>query len=170
MADGRGLSRGFYEKYFNIFTPSAVYRSIVPQESTLNASSVETGTFGFTHLMDLSPAEVTFVANSSFFEKLMFYVMTQDRQYLDEIVNLVTEIEDGDIQIESGKVRAITRMLLAPSKSGSEFLKRKSATGPTDAPFEALVVSHEDRFLSNITLLHSAYTFIPLSRAPPVIN
>lgn len=99
----------------------------------------------------------------------MFSVMTQDRQYLDEIVNLM-EVEDGDLQIERGKVRAVTRMLLTPSKSGCKFLRRKLATGPKDSPYEALVVSHEDRLLSNITLLHSMYTYIPQSRAPPVIN
>lgn len=167
-AVGRGLSRGSFEKYFNIFTPEVIYRSIMPQESTTGASSFWSGTFGFTHLIDLSPAEVTFLANSSFLERLMFSVKTQGRQYLDDIVNLVMEVEDGDVQIESGKVRAVTRMLLTPSKSGSEILRRKLAIGPKHAPFEALVVSHEDRLLSNITLLNSAYTFIPQSRAPPI--
>ncbi|XP_056696055.1 chromatin-remodeling ATPase INO80 isoform X2 [Spinacia oleracea] len=165
---GRGISRGSFEKYFNIFTPDVIYRSIIPQESTTDASSAGCGTFSFTHLIDLSPSEVTFLANSSLLERLMFSVKTQNRQYLDDIVNLVMEVEDGDPQIERGKVRAVTRMLLTPSKSGSEILRRKSATGPKHSPFEELVVSHEDRLLSNIALLHSAYTFIPRSRAPPI--
>ncbi|KAL2923492.1 Chromatin-remodeling ATPase INO80 [Bienertia sinuspersici] len=167
-AAGRGVSRGTFEKYFNLFTPNTIYRSIIPRESTINAPSIGSGTFGFTHLIDLSPMEVTFVANCSFLERLMFSIMIQDRQYLDEVVNLFTEVEDDGLQIETGKVRAITRMLLTPSKSGSKFLRRKFVTGSKDASFEALVVSHEDRLLSNITLLHSAYTFIPQSRAPPI--
>ncbi|XP_021724191.1 DNA helicase INO80-like [Chenopodium quinoa] len=167
-AVGRGLSRGSFEKYFNIFTPDVIYRSIIPREDATDVASIRSGAFGFTHLIDLSPAEVAFLANSSFLERLMFSVKTQERQYLDDIVNLVTEVEDGDLQIEIGKVRAVTRMLLTPSKSGSGILRRKLATGPNHAPFEELVVSHEDRLMSNIALLHSAYTFIPQSRAPPI--
>lgn len=165
---GHGLSKGFFEKHFNIFTPEAIYRSVLPQESAMVMSSVRSGTFGFTHLMDLSPAEVTFLANSYFMERLMFSLRRPECQSLDEIVDLFLEVEDDGLQIERGKVRAVTRMLLTPSKSQSRFLKRKFATGPSMAPFEALVVSHEDRFLLNISLLHSTYTFIPKSRAPPI--
>lgn len=67
-----------------------------------------------------------------------------------------------------GKVRAVTRMLLMPSRSETNVLRRRFATGPGDSPFEALVTSYPDRLLSNIKLLHSTYTFIPRARAPPV--
>ncbi|CAO2831684.1 unnamed protein product [Amaranthus hypochondriacus] len=166
---GRGLSRGCFEKYLNIFTPSSVYRSIIPQENSTNASSVTSETFGFTRLMGLSPEEVSFLANSSFLEKLMFAMTTQDRQYFYEAVDLM-DVKDGDIQIERGKVSAVIRMLLTPGKSASMSLRRKFATGPKDAPFESLVVDHEDRFMSNISLLHSTYTYIPQSRAPPIVS
>ena len=166
-AAGRGLSRGCFEKYLNIFTPSSVHRSIIPQANSTNAPSVTSETFGFTRLMGLSPEEVSFLANSSFLEKLMFAMSTQDRRYFYEAVDLM-DVKDGDIQIERGKVSAVIRMLLTPGKSASMSLRRKFATGPKDAPFESLVVDHEDRFMSNISLLHSTYTYIPQSRAPPV--
>lgn len=167
-ADGRGLNRGVFEKYFNIFNPEAIYQSMLPRGSNMVASSVRSGTFGFTRLLDLSPTEVTFLANGSFMERVMFSIMRQEGQYLDDAVDMLMEVEDNGLQIERGKVRAVTRMLLAPSKRGNRFLRRKLATGASDAPFEALVISHEDRLLSNITLLHSTYTFIPKSRAPPI--
>ncbi|KAH9613368.1 hypothetical protein KSS87_004845 [Heliosperma pusillum] len=167
-SNGRGLSRGSFEKYFNIFTPKAIYQSTFPQESSKVSSSVRSGTFGFTHLIDLSPAEVTFLANCSFLERLMFSMKTWERKYLDDIIDMLMETEDDDLHVERMKVRAVTRMLLTPSKTKTSFLGRKLATGPSDDPFEALVISHEDRLLSNVSLLHSTYTVIPRSRAPPI--
>ncbi|CAH1419801.1 unnamed protein product [Lactuca virosa] len=52
--------------------------------------------------------------------------------------------------------------------TGSPVFKRRLATGPTDDPFEALVISHQDRLVSNVRLLHSAFFFIPQIRAPPI--
>ncbi|KAL3531704.1 hypothetical protein ACH5RR_005225 [Cinchona calisaya] len=46
-------------------------------------------------------------------------------------------------------------------------LLRRHATGPEDAPFESLVMPHQDRILSSIKLLHSTYSYIPRARAPP---
>lgn len=130
----------------------------------------QSGTFGFTHLMDLSPAEVTFLANGSCLEQLLFSIVRWDRQFLDGIVDSIMEsIDDPESgSLEQGKVRAVTRMLLMPSISQTNLLRRKLATGPGDAPFEALVIPQQERLQLNVGLLHSAYTFIPRTRAPPV--
>lgn len=140
------------------------------QGDNLRHSYCQSGTFGFTHLMDLSPAEVTFLANGSCLEQLLFSIMRWDRQFLDGIVDFVTESiygpENGPHEL--GKVRAVTRMLLMPSISQTDLLRRKLATGPGDAPFEALVIPQQERLQLNVGLLHSAYTFIPRTRAPPV--
>lgn len=103
-------------------------------------------------------------------ERLLFSAMGLNRRFLDEILDLM-ECKDDDIQwdhIGKEKVRAVTRMLLLPSKSENNLLSKRLATGPTDAPFEALIMPYQDRLLSDIKLLHSVYSFIPRTRAPPV--
>ncbi|KAI7739904.1 hypothetical protein M8C21_011145 [Ambrosia artemisiifolia] len=146
-----GLGRGLFEKHFNIFTSENVHVSTLKEKD---------GAFGFTRLIDLSPAEVSFLANASLTEKLLFSIVTWDRQFLDELVDLMmrTEnIQDNDNEfknIGTEKVRAITRMLLLPSKS--------------NVSFDNLVVPHQDRLASNVRLLHSTFSFIPKTRAPPV--
>lgn len=163
-------SREFIEKHFNIFSPENVFRSMVAQGNTLNGSFAGTETFGFAHLIDLSAAEITFLATGSFMERVLFTIMNWDRKYLDGMLDMFMEAESDDIcsQIGSEKVRAVTRMLFIPSKAETTLLGRRLATGPWDVPNEALVLSHQDRLLSNIRLLHSAYSFIPTTRAPPV--
>ncbi|XP_077252538.1 DNA helicase INO80-like protein isoform X2 [Tasmannia lanceolata] len=169
-AFGQNVQIGTFAKLFNIFSPDNVYRSILPQDTCLDGSSVNSGTFGFARLVDLSPDEVTFLAKGSIFERLLFSVSRWDRQFLDEILDLFMETEGDDLAyLEKGKVRAVTRMLLLPTKSESNLLRRKLATGPPHAPYEALVISHQDRLLSNIRMLHSVYAFIPPARAPPII-
>ncbi|KAK7244510.1 hypothetical protein RIF29_39333 [Crotalaria pallida] len=165
-AIGRGISRESFQKHFNIFRPETVYRSVFS-----NDMYVKSGNFGFTHLIDLSPQEVTFLATGSFMERLLFSMMRWEQNSLDEVVDLLTETIDDDPEcshLEQGKVRTVTRMLLAPSRSETKMLQRKLPTGPCCAPFEALVVSHQDRLFSNARLLHSAYSYIPRSRAPPI--
>ncbi|CAN1256186.1 Chromatin-remodeling ATPase INO80 [Linum perenne] len=151
-----GVYRELFLKQFNIFSAENVQAS---------------GTFGFTRLIDLSPTEVAFLATGSLMEKLLFSMMRWDRQFLDGILDVIMDELDTDPlcrQLDAGKVRAVSRMLLIPSRSQTSVLRRKLATGPIDAPFEALVVSHQDRLMSNIEVLHSTYTFIPKSRAPPI--
>jgi len=131
----------------------------------------KSGNFGFTHMIDLSPQEVTFLATGSFMERLLFSMMRWEQKFIDEAVDFLTETIDDDPEcsyLEKEKVRAVTRMLLVPSRSETLVLQKKLQTGPSHAPFEALVVPHQDRVLSNARLLHSAYTYIPQSRAPPV--
>lgn len=131
----------------------------------------KSGAFGFTRLIDLSPAEVSFLGNGFLIERLLFSVMRWDRQFLDGIVDLMMETEDDDTEcknIGNEKVKAVTRMLLLPSKSETNALRRRLPTGPGDAPFETLVLPHQDRLASNVRLLHSAFSFIPKTRAPPV--
>ncbi|XP_022925143.1 DNA helicase INO80-like isoform X2 [Cucurbita moschata] len=163
---------GYLQKHFNIFSSENVYRSIFMQGDYLRQSYRQSGTFGFTHLMDLSPAEVMFLANGSFLERLLFSITRWDRQFLDEIVGFIMEsIDDDDPEngsLEQGKVRAVTRLLLMPSISQTNLLRRKLATGPGDAPFEALIIPQRERLQSNVGLLHAAYTFIPRIRAPPI--
>ncbi|KAL1330464.1 hypothetical protein AAHE18_12G111300 [Arachis hypogaea] len=99
---GHGVCRESFQKHFNIFTPENIYRSMISEGVVVNS-----GNFGFTRLVDLSPQE-TFLWRPQF------------------------------------------------------------ATGPTCDPFEALVISHQHRLLSNARLLHAAYTYIPPTRAPPI--
>lgn len=90
---------------------------------------------------------------------------------MDELLDSLMETMDDDLSgnnINTGKTRAVTRMLLMPSKVETNLLKRRLGAGPTRPSIDALVMSHQDRLLSNIKLLHSAYTFIPKARAPPV--
>ncbi|KAK6127289.1 hypothetical protein DH2020_038952 [Rehmannia glutinosa] len=168
---GERLSRGSLEKLFNIFSPENIYYSTRQQDYILDGHSGQSGTFGFSRFIDLSPGEVSFVATSSSMERLLFSVMRSDRQFLDGILDLLMESNDDDIycaHIGKEKVRAVTRMLLLPSKSETNLLRRKLATGPVDAPFEALIMPYEDRLLSDINILHSVYSFIPRTRAPPI--
>lgn len=164
-------SREFIEKHFNIFSPANVFRSMVAHGNSINGSFAGSETFGFARLIDLSAAEITFLATGSFMERVLFTIMNRDRKYLDGMLDMFMEAESDDSicsQIGSDKVRAVTRMLLIPSKAETALLRRRLATGPWDVPNEALVLSHQDRLLSNIRLLHSAYSFIPTTRAPPV--
>ncbi|XP_010269671.1 PREDICTED: DNA helicase INO80 isoform X2 [Nelumbo nucifera] len=169
---GHGIQRESLQKLFNIFSTENVYHSVLPEDEASDESSLlKSGTFGFTHLMDLSPEEFAFQANGSFMERLLHSIMTCDRQFLDDMLDLFMESEADDIQysyLERGTVRAVTRMLLMPSRSESRLLRRKLATGPGHAPYEALVVSHQDRLAENTKLLHSTYAFIPRARAPPI--
>ncbi|KAM7505400.1 hypothetical protein LguiB_004304 [Lonicera macranthoides] len=166
-----GVSGELFRKSFNIFSPENVYRSMLAQDSGSDGSSSKSGTFGFAHLIDLSPAELTFLAAGSCLERLLFSILRWGRQFLDGLLDSLMETEGDDLDFSNigrEKVRAVTRMLLMPSKSDTDLLRRRLATGPRDAPYEALVISHEDRSLSNIRLLHSTYSFIPKTRAPPV--
>lgn len=168
---GHGVSRELFEKYFNIFSPENIHSSILRQTQKSDDYYVKSGTFGFTRMIDVSPMETSFLATCSLLEKLLFSIIRWDRLFLDEMLDLLMESEDGDIyynDIGRDKVRAVTRMLLLPSKSETNLLKRRLETGLGDAPFEALVMPHQDRLLSNIDLLHSVYSFIPRARAPPV--
>ncbi|KAL1225590.1 Chromatin-remodeling ATPase INO80 [Cardamine amara subsp. amara] len=168
---GRGISRESFLKHFNIYSPEYILRSIFPSDSGVNQVVSGSGAFGFSRLMDLSPSEVGYLALCSVMERLLFSIMRWERQFLDELVDSLMEFTDDDLSgdsIKRDKTKAVTRMLLMPSKVETNFLKRRLGTGPTRPSFEALVISHQDRLLSNIKVLHSAYTFIPKARAPPI--
>jgi len=97
--------------------------------------------------------------------------MQWNRNYTDEIMDAFLDSEDPDIQSsqnDSTKVHAVARLLLSSTKAKPSLLRTKIGTGPSDSPYEALVLSHRDRLASNIRLLRSAYAFIPPARAPPV--
>ncbi|XP_020226149.1 chromatin-remodeling ATPase INO80 [Cajanus cajan] len=164
-AVGYGVCRESFLKCFNIFSPENVHRSIFSEDI------VKSGNFGFTHLMGLSPQEVGFMATGSFMERVLFSMMRWEQKFLDEALDFLIEATVGDPEcsyLEKDKVRAVSRMLLLPTRYETKFLQKKFATGPTNAPFEALVVPHQDRILSNARLLHSTYTYIPPTRAPPI--
>ncbi|KAK1318380.1 DNA helicase INO80 [Acorus calamus] len=155
-------------KLFDIYLADNVHQSSVPRPDDILMKS---GTFGFTRLMDLSAEEVTFLAKCSVLERMIYSIKMWDRPFLDEILEMFMESE-GDLQychqLDEGKVRAVTRMLLMPKRSESNLLRRKLVMCLGDSPYEALVVSHHDRFISSIRLLHSIYAFIPKARAPPI--
>ncbi|KAJ6747529.1 HELICASE SRCAP-RELATED [Salix koriyanagi] len=133
-AIGCGVGRESFLKHFNIFSPENVYGSGFAQDNSSDRLLIKSGTFGFTHLMDLSPAEVAFLATSSFMERLLFSIMRQGQNFLDGIIDLLMEDDNGN-HLEKCK---------------------------------ALVNSHQDRLLSSTKLLHSTYTSIPRTRAPPI--
>uniref|UniRef100_A0A1D1YT28 Chromatin-remodeling ATPase INO80 n=1 Tax=Anthurium amnicola TaxID=1678845 RepID=A0A1D1YT28_9ARAE len=165
---GQNVQRESIERLFNIFSVENVYESTVPQDRNLDGFG-ESGAFGFIRLMYLSPAEVSFLAMASIFEKMLFSVLRWDKSFVDEMLDMFLESEfDNDEynNIAKEKVRAVSRMLLLPTKSKLSLLRRKLATGPSPAPFEALVNSHEDRFISSARLLHFTYAYIPKARAP----
>ncbi|XP_060183897.1 chromatin-remodeling ATPase INO80 isoform X1 [Lycium barbarum] len=167
---GKGLSKELFEKYFNIYSPENIHRSILHEVHESDVGYIRSGTFGFTRLIDMSPMEVSFSATGSFLEKLLFSIVKSNREFLDEFLDLM-ESEDDDpycSHLGRDKVRAVTRMLLLPSKSETDLLRTRLAAGSGDAPFEALVMEHQDRLLSNVNLLHSIYSFIPKTRAPPI--
>lgn len=170
LSGGRhGITRELFEKHFNIFSPVNIYQSIFKQDEQRSFTKDEA--FGFTRFIGLSPAETSFIANASLMERLLFSIVSWNSGVLDEVVDLILESDDNDVgcdHIGKEKVRAVTRMLLVPSKSETNVLRRGLATGPPDTPFEALVLSHEDRLASDVRLLHSAFSFIPSTRAPPV--
>ncbi|XP_008811751.2 chromatin-remodeling ATPase INO80-like [Phoenix dactylifera] len=168
---GNGIPHESFRRLFNMFSPDIIYQSTVPQYRCSNESCMITGAFGFTRLINLSLAEVSFLANCSVLERLVFSVMRWDRQFIDDLLDLFMYPEGDDLQynqLGKGTVRAVARMLLLPTKSEASLLRRRLATGPGDDPYEALVTSHQDRFISNIRLLHAVYTFIPRARAPPI--
>ncbi|KAL2483050.1 DNA helicase INO80 [Forsythia ovata] len=170
-AAGQGIRSASLQKYFNIFSAENVYHSIFQQDCIWDGTLVQSGTFGFSRLIDLSPVEVSFLATGSLMERLLFSVMKSERQYLDGMLDLLTENEDDDIHfahIGKEKVRAVTRMLQSPAKSDPILLTRTLSTGFGGPPFEALVMPHDDRLLSNVNLLHSVFSFIPRTRAPPI--
>lgn len=169
--DTRGVTREAFQRLFNIYSPDNIFRSIFSEGNKSSGLCVKSGTFGFTHLMDMSPQEVTFLATGSFMEQLLFSMVKWEQNFVSEVADLVTETIDDDPEcsyLEKGKVRAVIRMLLVPTRSETKIFQRKFATGPSHAPFEALVVPYQDRILSNARLLHSAYSYIPRTRAPPV--
>ncbi|XP_057770371.1 LOW QUALITY PROTEIN: chromatin-remodeling ATPase INO80 [Salvia miltiorrhiza] len=171
---GQYLSSKSIQKLFNIFSPENISSSSLQKDYSSDHNSGRSGAFEFSRFIDLSPAEVSFLATGSFMEILLFSIMRSDRQYLDTILDLLMESDDDDVHdiqhahIGTEKVRAVTRMLLLPSRSEKNVLRRKLATGPTDAPFEALIMTYQDRLLSDIKLVHSVYSFIPRTRAPPI--
>nr|XP_004236584.1 chromatin-remodeling ATPase INO80 [Solanum lycopersicum] len=167
---GQGVNKELFEKYFNIYSPENIHRSILQEIHESDVGYIRSGTFGFTRLVDMSPMEVAFSATGSLLEKLLFSIVRANRQFLDEILDLM-ESGDDDLccsHLGRDKVRAVTRMLLLPSKSEANFLRTRLATGPGDAPFEALAMEHQDRLLANVNLLNSIYSFIPRTRAPPI--
>lgn len=169
---GQGIQHEAFDRLLNIFSPDKIYYSTLPQYNCLSHECLESGAFGFTRLVDLSPTEVSFLASSSLLKRLSFSMIRWDRYAVDETIEAFIEAEGDHLEcsyaMEKGKVRAVARMLLMPTKSDAGFLRAKLATGSLDEPFEALAVSHQERLSSNIRLLRAAYAFIPTVRAPPV--
>ncbi|KAK4773038.1 hypothetical protein SAY87_028057 [Trapa incisa] len=162
-----GLHQEPFLKHFSIFSPNNVYNSTFTEEwEQLQCS----GAFGFTRLIELSPTEVAFLGIASFMERLLFSIVRWDRQCLEEIVDLLMETVDNDLANNIGreKVRAVSRMLLIPTRKENSLLARSYQTGHLESPSKSLVCSHQDRLLSNTRLLHSTHIYIPKTRAPPI--
>lgn len=160
-----GSAQGFKERWisnnFNIFSPANVNMSIFSLTADqLEPQAICGDGFGFTRLIDLSPSEVGYIARASVLERLLLSASKQDD--FDEL------LEEQVDQIDEARFRAVSRLLLLPMRSELAVLKKRLATGLADAPFEALVISHQKRFLANTGLLRSVNTFIPAVRAPQI--
>lgn len=166
-----GFPRGSFNRMFNIFMPSYIHQSAFPEAISPDNTVLSSGAFGFTRLINLSPVEASFVATCSLFNRLAFSAVQWNKKYIDELVDAFVDSESTDLQVTQNdvtKVRAVVRLLLSPTKAESSLLRTKTETGPNDNPYEALVLSHHERLVSNIRLLRSTYAFIPPARAPPV--
>ncbi|OEL33194.1 DNA helicase INO80, partial [Dichanthelium oligosanthes] len=169
--NGCGFRSGYLNRLFNIFLPSNIHCSAIPEANSSNESVLSSGAFGFTRLSNLSPVEASFLATASLFERLAFLAMQLNRNYTDEIMDAFLDSEGPDTQFnqnDATSIRAVARLLLSSTKAKPSLLRTKIETGPGDCPYEALVLSHHDRLASNIRLLRSAYAFIPPARAPPI--
>ncbi|PAN49661.1 hypothetical protein PAHAL_9G464500 [Panicum hallii] len=167
--NGCGFRSGYLNRLFNIFLPSNIHCSAIPEANSSNESVLSSGAFGFTRLSNLSPVEASFLATSSLFERLAFLAMQLNMKYTDEIMDAFVDSEGPRFsQIDATSIHAVGRLLLSSTKDIPSLLRTKIGTGPGDCPYEALVLSHHDRLASNIRLLRSAYAFIPPARAPPV--
>jgi DNA helicase INO80 len=167
--NGCGFRSGYLNRLFNIFLPSNIHCSAIPEANSSNESVLSSGAFGFTRLSNLSPVEASFLATSSLFERLAFLAMQLNMKYTDEIMDAFVDSEGSRFsQIDATSIHAVGRLLLSSTKDIPSLLRTKIGTGPGDCPYEALVLSHHDRLASNIRLLRSAYAFIPPARAPPV--
>ncbi|EPS73622.1 hypothetical protein M569_01128, partial [Genlisea aurea] len=168
----RKLSTSSLENHFNIFSPHNIYYSSTQQRRALDADAGEIGTFGFSRFIGLSPAEVSFAANGSFMERLLFSLARSDQQFLEMLSEQMMECRDHGSRcccgIGTEKAKSVARMLLLPNRTEMNLLRRRFATGPAGAPFESLITSDYDRILAHIKLLHSVYSFIPRTRAPPI--
>ncbi|CAL4922672.1 unnamed protein product [Urochloa decumbens] len=168
---GCGFRSGYLNRLFNIFLPSNIHCSAIPETNSSDMSVLSSGSFGFTRLSNLSPVEASFLATSSLFERLAFLAVQMNRNYTDEIMDAFIDSEGPNIQSsqnDGSRIRAAVRLLLSSTKTKPSLLRTKIGTGPGDCPYEALVLSHHDRLASNIRLLRSAYAFIPPARAPPI--
>uniref|UniRef100_A0A0E0K5K8 Chromatin-remodeling ATPase INO80 n=1 Tax=Oryza punctata TaxID=4537 RepID=A0A0E0K5K8_ORYPU len=168
---GCGFLYGSFNRMFNIFSPSYIHQSAFPEAISPNNTVLLSGAFGFTRLINLSPVEASFLATCSLFNRLAFSAVRWNKKYTDELVDIFLDSESTDLESTHNdvtKVRAVVRLLLSPTKVESSFLRTKIETGPSDSPYEALVLSHHERLVSNIRLLRSTYAFIPPARAPPI--
>ncbi|CAN6289438.1 unnamed protein product [Urochloa humidicola] len=166
-----GFRSGYLNRLFNIFLPSNIHCSAIPEANSSDMSVLSSGAFGFTRLSNLSPVEASFLATSSLFERLAFLAVQLNRNYTDEIMDAFIDSEGPNIQFsqnDGARICAVARLLLSSTKTKPSLLRKKIGTGPGDCPYEALVLSHHDRLASNIRLLRSAYAFIPPARAPPI--
>ncbi|KAG8063353.1 hypothetical protein GUJ93_ZPchr0003g17346 [Zizania palustris] len=168
---GCGFPCGSFNRMFNIFLPGYIHQSAFPESISTNNSVLSSGAFGFTRLINMSPVEASFLATCSLFNRLAYSAAQWDKKYTDELVDAFLDSESTDLQFNQNdvtKIRAVARLLLSPTKAESSLFRTKIATGPSDNPYEALVLSHHDRLASSIRFLRSTHAFIPPARAPPI--
>lgn len=115
-----GSPQCFQQKWLNnlmnVFSTDNVHRSVFPMQENDMESVVRSGTFGFSRMVDLSPTEVAFLAKSSQVEKWLFSLT----------------IGQNPDEIEEGKVRAVTKMLMMPPRPFHSTCLRESIHGSHD--------------------------------------
>ncbi|GLJ11725.1 hypothetical protein SUGI_0175460 [Cryptomeria japonica] len=147
-----GSPQCFQQKWLNnllnVFSTENVHRSLFPVSENETESVVRSGTFGFSRMVDLSPTEVAFLAKSSQVEKWLFSLT------IDQYPN----------EMEEGKVRAVTKMLMMPPRPADFSFLRSSPLGLS----KALIVSLAYRFLRKARKYRPFHSFVPAVSAPPV--
>ncbi|KAJ3683791.1 hypothetical protein LUZ60_014018 [Juncus effusus] len=165
-----GIQRESFEKLFNIFSPNNIHNSTFTPHSDWSTNNKKA--FNFARLIDLSPSELSFLANCSLLERLSFSLINWGQNEIDEMLKAFMESEgealQSEFEMEGSKVRAVARMLLVPTKSDAFFLRNNYKNRENHDIFEKLVVSHQERLACNTRVLRASYAFIPRVRAPPI--
>lgn len=195
--ESSGSAQGFSEKWLrahlNIFSAENIFASSMGLDKDKNMvdGTACSGAFGFLRMTDLSAAEASFIALGSMLERLLFALLWSEESSSVECYGDLTRaivvdshshgngiseddpkstllnienVEEG----EDSRTRCVRRMLNVPIRTESKLLRTKHPAGPDWQPYEALVVSQQERLLGSISLLRSVRKYMPPVRAPQV--
>ncbi|GBG59037.1 hypothetical protein CBR_g24383 [Chara braunii] len=178
-----GSSQEYWEKWVNnrlcIFSPENIHRSLFPgttldavdDDELASGQRVESfSAFAFTRLVNLSPAEVAFLAKASLLQRWLYYLIHEKREDILRSwkMNCGDELaEDEELETDD-KTQAVRRLLLVSQKADAPILRSCHATTLPEDPFQPLVSTASRRFLRAISVLRAVQAFMLPARAPQV--